>query len=71
MAVMKRCRQYIASVRDVGTADVLTSMMNKGDLPGRSGHGEAMNPGERICAVHYADGNWFIFTEEVVMGPVT
>lgn len=67
MAVTKRCRKYIASDREWNCAEELTHMMNHGDKPGRSGHGEAMNANERIAAVQYVDGKWYVFTEEITM----
>lgn len=69
MPVTKRCRRYIAPQNDHATPSDLTHMMNKGDLVGRSGHGDKMNPNERIASVLYIDGKWYVFTEEITMGP--
>lgn len=67
MAVTKRCRVYIASHRDYEVEKTMTHMMNLGDFKGRSGHGDAMNANERIAAVQYVDGKWYVFTEEITM----
>lgn len=71
MAVTRRVRKYAgASARNHDSAERMTEMMNGTHNSSEYNSGWAMNPHERIVSTQYVDGDWWVFTEELVMGPV-
>ena len=70
VAVTRRVRRYgDLSTRNYDTAERLTEMMNGTHRSSQYNKEWSLNPSERIVAVQYAEGSWFVFTEELVMGP--
>lgn len=64
MAVTHRLHMYHGSHREFETPGNVTAAMQ-----GKNNHGPSLRSGEHIVSSHYIDGKWFVFTEEIIMGP--
>lgn len=65
MAVIHRVHKYDASHRNSHTVESLNDMMQ-----GKNKHRTPLGSSEHIVSTQYIDGDWYIFTEEIIMGPV-
>lgn len=65
MAVIHRLHKYDGSAREFDTAAAISAMMQ-----GKNPHRTPLRSSEHIVSTQYIDGAWWVFTEEIVMGPV-
>lgn len=65
MAVTRRLRKFAEADSIESVTDQMNGATANGFLANRGG----MNSGERIVAVHKEHNYWYVFTEEITMGP--
>lgn len=65
VAVTHRLHKYDGSHMGSQTETVISEMMQ-----GKNKFRTGLRSSEHIVSTQYIDGNWWIFTEEIIMGPV-